>query len=706
MSEIGQPEASHRSEYHTQYANRHPHSHRSSHRSARHSHSKLRHEDDNSPDMAPVSTVENEAPSRKTTDMWALVLLLAFLAGGVVVAVDSTARGSIPSLYRGVNYSGLVCGVDPPVLDMPFLYFPLDPTKSTHSLLLKDGRCVEACPSVDDVKAKRTIPVSRRDTQLDPKHGSAVVMEFRVQTPVYATRLVANSFCVPADAALARQLTPILASRSSQLSMALGGVASAWPVIVMFVGLGYALTVLMWVVMIRATAMLAVALSVAGAVVGCVMGGGYIVATGMFAVGGAEELRIVKSLYSMNYLWSIIVGVAVIGVGAAVGALAVASGRKLLTAAKTLEVTAVPLCDISSIFIPSAIATGVGVLFLSLWTFVLLKIAGRFGLAFEPVVMPLDRNGDFVAMPLHREMVFTGAGAVCLLYWLLLLFVAVEYVWAFLDFIVCYSSTVWYFSPPEGADERDVGWFPSLVAVKLGLLHHSGSFALGGVVMGATRPLRVAAQLVSASGARRILGDAFEERMGGVAALAKALSDQLSPTGFVEMSISSTPFWISMGAAAQRLLISAHPPTRLCGLTSFVTRSWLLFVAALTAACSCATLRSLTVFSSVGSPTFVSSPLLVAGLVGLFSAVLASHVTGVWAAAADAMLYCFLVESTGPTGQMDDNPMSKIHAPGQLKELIVDAIEEREEPRVGRYAVAAHNEALQEELGAGEEDVY
>lgn len=105
--------------------------------------------------------------------------------------------------------------------------------------------------------------------------------------------------------------------------------------------------------------------------------------------------------------------------------------------------------------------------------------------------MGLEQNGDIGVLPLHRDFVwdvrFIFFGAL----WWLALFWVIEAMTAFAHFVISYTATVWYFSPPEGADERDVGWFPPLVAIGLGSIHHLGSFAVGGLVMGVTRPIRL-----------------------------------------------------------------------------------------------------------------------------------------------------------------------------------------------------------------------
>lgn len=103
----------------------------------------------------------------------------------------------------------------------------------------------------------------------------------------------------------------------------------------------------------------------------------------------------------------------------------------------------------------------------------------------------LDPNGDVDFLPLHRRVVWDARFILFGLFWWAALFWVLEALLAFCNFVIAYAGTVWYFSPPEGSEERDVGWYPPLVAVGLGATHHIGSFAVGGLVMGFTRPIRI-----------------------------------------------------------------------------------------------------------------------------------------------------------------------------------------------------------------------
>lgn len=105
--------------------------------------------------------------------------------------------------------------------------------------------------------------------------------------------------------------------------------------------------------------------------------------------------------------------------------------------------------------------------------------------------MGLDQNGDLGILPIHREFVWDARFIFFGILWWCALFWITEVLRAFSKFVVAYCGTLWYFSTPDGEEERETGWYPPLRAMQLGWAYHSGSFAVAGLVMGTTRPLRI-----------------------------------------------------------------------------------------------------------------------------------------------------------------------------------------------------------------------
>ncbi|CDJ41678.1 hypothetical protein, conserved [Eimeria tenella] len=347
-------------------------------------------------------------PKRRVTDQNWLGAFSAFLLFCLFFVVLALTEGSPSRLFKGMNYQGKTCGVDPEVRDLPYLYFPLDPRESFASIMLNDGRCVAKCPTEEDVEGGLTIPTPIRETSIDPSKTSAMTVEYLLLSPAYAATLMADAYCIPLDPSLRSQLSPALNNTFRQVQLAIGSFYSAWGTI-----FGYLIFAVFTSLAFSASIRLSPGLVLGSAAISSIVlsfaAGGLLIKSGFTGVLDQDK----GSFYSLDY---------------------------------TL-----------AMFIP----------------------------------MGLEQNGDIGILPLHREFVwdvrFVFFGAL----WWFALFWVIEAMMAFAHFVISYSATVWYFSPPEGADERDVGWFPPLVAMGLGSIHHMGSFAVGGLVMGATRPIRL-----------------------------------------------------------------------------------------------------------------------------------------------------------------------------------------------------------------------
>ena len=180
----------------------------------------------------PASTVamgsaETE-PKRRVTDQNWLAFFSAFMLFCLFFVVLAFTEGSPSRLYKGMNYQGKTCGVDPEVRDLPYLYFPLDPREAFASIMINDGRCVAKCPTEEDVENGLTIPTPIRETSIDAARTSAITAEYLLLSPAYAATLMADAYCIPLDPSLRSQLVPALNNTSRQLQFAVGSFVNSW----------------------------------------------------------------------------------------------------------------------------------------------------------------------------------------------------------------------------------------------------------------------------------------------------------------------------------------------------------------------------------------------------------------------------------------------------------------------------------------------
>ncbi|KAL8425635.1 hypothetical protein Efla_003355 [Eimeria flavescens] len=623
-----------------------------------------------SPAAAALTDSEVE-PKRRVTDRNWLVLFASFLLLCLFFVLIALTEGSPSRLYRGMNYQGKTCGVDAEVKDLPYLYFPLDPRESFASLMLRDGRCVAKCPTEEDVENGMTIPAPVRETTVDPSKTSAMTVEFLLLSPAYSATLIADAFCVPVDASLRAQMAPALNGTFRQMQFAVGSLYTAGGTVFGYLLLSVVLS-FAFAVCTRASPRVLLAVAAVSSILLSFVAGGNLIKSGFRGVFDSDK----GSFYSLDYTWAMFFGFCLLAIGCfLVTALFVA--RKAIAASlRVMECTAEALGDMQQIFIAPLSFSAATIVWVGLWiwAYVYIVSAGRVGATEIP--MGLEQNGDIGILPLHRDFVWDARFIFFAAVWWFALFWVLEAIIAFSHFVIAYSATVWYFSPPEGADERDVGWFPPLVAMGLGSIHHTGSFAVGGLIMGATRPTRLlfswaaSKHLVSTEDSPVVqnLRDSFRDIMSPLTFIV----DRFTSSGYIEMSISSKPFFPAMDKSHARLAQARSPATYLHGTVAIASAIGSLFISLLIGLMIYTTLTASDKYAATTSASFVAAPLSVSIFTAFAAFLIALQFMSVWDIVADTFMYCFLVESIQPP-VVDENPMTKVHAPACLRELLLEA---------------------------------
>lgn len=183
----------------------------------------------------PIIRIEKESGSneRKCTDVRSLVAFISFLSLSVYIAALAISNGSIGRLTHGVNHNGGICGSGSSLGGYPYLYYPLDPTSSTARLLPNARKCLRSCPSDTDVQAHRVVPITRTQIERNSRGTSSSVLEYTVNTPVYATVAISGRLCLPVDPSLSYQLMQeILRQPVHSYRALVGSVLNGWSVII------------------------------------------------------------------------------------------------------------------------------------------------------------------------------------------------------------------------------------------------------------------------------------------------------------------------------------------------------------------------------------------------------------------------------------------------------------------------------------------
>ncbi|KAL8447531.1 hypothetical protein Emed_004319 [Eimeria media] len=610
-------------------------------------------------------------PKRRVTDRNWMVAFGSFLLFSLFFVLLAFTEGSPARLYKGMNYQGKTCGVDPEVRDLPYLYFPLDPRESFASLMLRDGRCVAKCPTEEDVENGLTIPVPVRETTVDSSKTSALTVEFVLLSPAYASTLMADAYCIPVDSSLLSQIAPALNGTFRQMQLAVGSFVCAGGTVFGYLLLAVVFS-LVFAASIRISPGLVLGAAAASSILLSFVAGGSLIKSGFRGVFDQAK----GSFYSLDYTWAMFFGLALLAIGCFLTTALFVARRAIATSLRVMECTAEALGDMQQIFIAPLSFSAAMIVWVGLWMWAYVYIASAGSVGATEIPMGLEQNGDIGILPLHRDFVwdarFIFFGAV----WWFAFFWVLEAITAFSHFVVAYTATVWYFSPPEGADERDVGWFPPLVAMGLGSIHHTGSFAVGGLVMGFTRPIRLlfswaASKHLASTEASPVVHN-LRDSLRSIMSPLTFIVDRFTSSGYIEMSISSKPFFPAMDKSHARLAQARSPATYLHGTVAPASAIGSLFVSLLIGLMIYTTLTATEKYSSITSASFVAAPLCVSVFTAFAAFMIAMHFMSVWEIVADTFMYCFLVESIQPP-VVDENPLTKVHAPACLRELLLDA---------------------------------
>jgi len=173
-----------------------------------------------------IDSATGQAP-RRCTDLACCFVFMVYMLLCLTLVFNAHRHGNMGRLTHGVDYYGRVCGVDPGVENMPFLFWcRADPesTLTPTSLDLDRPSCVPYCPASNNMSV--TIPCLLKN-----KHQSSQVpgaqfgnvktlvfemQESIVQTAPYATTPRGGRYCIP-DPKVAPDLNALVLSDNRAL---------------------------------------------------------------------------------------------------------------------------------------------------------------------------------------------------------------------------------------------------------------------------------------------------------------------------------------------------------------------------------------------------------------------------------------------------------------------------------------------------------
>jgi len=150
---------------------------------------------------------------RRCTDVQTCFCFLVYLILAMTLLAVANQHGNTARLTRGTDYYGRICGADPGVENLPFLFWcRADPGSAgiPTDLDLDHPSCVPYCPSSDNPAVKISCLQQSQETVQTIEGGQfgnsqTMVVEMQesiVHTAPYATRPRGGRYCIPLDATL------------------------------------------------------------------------------------------------------------------------------------------------------------------------------------------------------------------------------------------------------------------------------------------------------------------------------------------------------------------------------------------------------------------------------------------------------------------------------------------------------------------------
>jgi solute carrier family 44 (choline transporter-like protein), member 2/4/5 len=577
------------------------------------------------------------------TDLPFCILFVAtFLAFGSLYG-HGLANGDIRKIFHGIDYHGQVCGVDIP--DRPFLYWCMAPVSMTDgnlNLNLERPICVPSCPGTHSEFGQQ-VPVMPECAQVSGFQGLVT----------YKTMVLFDRFCVPDSDIYKNAAGQVYQGLSSfKLLVKLSSLYAARPILlgtcVLAIFLSYVYLMLLryftkplfWVTMTSVT----VSLTCLGAY--CWVHAGYLSQQLPPNVHpppgyGAQE-KITTQAFAM-LLW----GLALLSL-----CIVLCYGRSISAAAACIELACDAIFEMPSLlFAPliKAVAKACTFFLLCYGFLVYLSTADLSAQIHQGTL-----NGVF------RQFNLSYAQMMALLFYVFAAFWIQYFLSALYEFIVAYAVAEYYYA---GKDRKEIGFCSIFDGFQVGIVFHSGSLALGSI-------------MVAGFGVLRFLVDALEAEHHALCDnkllrcilscvlcfvhCIKCIVQLITKNAYIDMVLTSSSYCV---AAREAVVMIAEMGGSMIILTG---ASWVfsIFGSFLVAVCCAVFSLMMTgtqTFQAADSPLEIASPAIAAVGSGLIGMSVAWCFMMVFDMTSDSLLYCYGLD------MRDRRPSS--HAPQALKDL-------------------------------------
>jgi len=398
------------------------------------------------------------------TDVACCLLFAVVLCNFAFLFAWCQRAGDVGKLFHGIDYKGQICGVDPQVVNEPYLYWcPSSMAQGRLSLNLQRPICVTRCPAAGGAGGN-VYGVQPDCADVSGPEGMTA----------YASTVFLGSYCVPHPGRgeyknAARKLTGgLLKGRSLRIASALSSIPRAWPVLmgVFFLSMvvGY-----VYLLFLRMCAETLIWVSMGLCVVGFGCLGNFLwLNSASFASGGLpdsqdmdkEQENIAKAIACACWLLAF-----------AVVCLACCVRHSVAAASACVEMACDEMFQMPSLLVTPACK----VIAKACLCAALLQ---GFLLLLSTADTSTGAGGGLV--PTFN---FTREQYITILYYMLVSFWLLAFVNALYQFTVAYAVAEYYYTEYDHDGEKDVGCCAVWDGLHVGLQYHTGSLAFGSLLI-------------------------------------------------------------------------------------------------------------------------------------------------------------------------------------------------------------------------------
>jgi hypothetical protein len=625
------------------------------------------------------------------TDYLCLVIFIAYVVGIGYVMNYALENGDVRRLYKGMNYIGDLCGVDPVVEDKPMLFWCGKPgmigdTGIPTSLNFDNPICVESCPKSDEDLVLCPQPSETKMERTKGKDGEFEVTTTIVQNverePGYPSKSML-AYCFPTDLALSAQLFAEgpLSGYTSQVMMVGTSAMNASHVLITVAVLSFVLgyAYLFFLKLFAKPLVVTVLLLLIGALFGasgyCILtatstaelipdldssgdSGVKVVPTDLDVISdedGISEKSLQKLASQYPNLFTPIAGDYAVETsyvaGGILAVLALVLTVMLFCAKESLEaaVACVQEATNTMFAMPSLLLQPATEVLVKILVYMVLGYGFGWVLSCGEITGAAAEIGGAKVAGVNRDFSYTEEQIYMILYYIFGMFWIDEIFTALGQFVVSYSVVLYYFAMPvEG--KKVAPSFPMFRGYAVGLGYHLGTLAFGAFLIAVVRLVRLIISYIAKQ--------AEKEGNAALACVAKILvcvvtcfkkcMEFINKNAWMDVAIRSSNFCIAAKNAVKTIFSEA-------ALMSLLNGSCFVFQIAgaglITATGYLTAEKAVTSIEAYSVPTselYVTNPQgvgIVGGLIGLSIAV---PFMLVFDQCADTLLYCYVVDKQLP----------------------------------------------------------